>query len=50
MMEAPKIGSADFPAKGINSLGLCSRQKIESAIAQGMTRVVRPSFESLLNG
>jgi len=50
MMEDPKIGAMDFPETGIDNLGLCSRQKIEKAISQGMKRVVRPSFEALLNG
>ncbi|MAA78209.1 MAG: hypothetical protein CL916_03040 [Deltaproteobacteria bacterium] len=49
MMEEPNIGSADFPEVPLLTLGLCSRKHVNKAIEQGMRRVVRPSFVSLLN-
>ena len=49
MMEEPSIGSTDFPEEALLKYGLCSRKHINKAIEQGMKRVVRPSFASLLS-
>ena len=49
MLEEPVIGAEDFPQKSIHHFGLCGRKSIDHAIAEGMKRVVRPSFASLLN-